>query len=183
MAFNSEEVARAIFASSVPVVVGVGHERDVTIADLVADVRASTPSNAAERVVPDRREVGNEITAMGDAWASPLRLSIGRRRASLDRFMHAGAVFAHRRRARIDAAIASMTACYAARRAACAERVGAAQRLLENVNPTRVLRRGYSLTLLRGTIVRSATQLTAGDVLTTRLGKGSTTSRVEIATP
>jgi len=57
-AFNSEEVARAVFSSKVPVVVGVGHERDETLVDFVADVRASTPSNAAEIVVPDRIEVG-----------------------------------------------------------------------------------------------------------------------------
>lgn len=59
--FNSEEVLRAIFASQIPVVCGVGHERDITLADLVADVRASTPSNAAEIVVPDRREIANQI--------------------------------------------------------------------------------------------------------------------------
>ena len=62
-AFNSEEVVRAIFGSKIPVVVGVGHERDETLADYVADVRASTPSNAAERLVPDRRDVERELDA------------------------------------------------------------------------------------------------------------------------
>ncbi len=60
-AFNDEQVARAVFRSSIPVVVGVGHERDESLCDFVADVRASTPSNAGERVVPDRRELMRDI--------------------------------------------------------------------------------------------------------------------------
>ncbi|MDO8435501.1 MAG: exodeoxyribonuclease VII large subunit, partial [bacterium] len=63
-AFNSEDVCRAIFSSRIPVVCGVGHERDTTLAELVADVRASTPSNAAERVVPDRRDIAREVNQM-----------------------------------------------------------------------------------------------------------------------
>ena len=59
--FNDERVARAIFSSVIPVVVGVGHERDETLADFVADVRASTPSNAAERIFPDRMAVLQEL--------------------------------------------------------------------------------------------------------------------------
>ncbi|MFH0853253.1 MAG: exodeoxyribonuclease VII large subunit [bacterium] len=62
--FNDEGVARAIFASEIPVVCGVGHERDWTIADLVSDKRAATPSNAAELIVPDRQEVSFAIEAM-----------------------------------------------------------------------------------------------------------------------
>lgn len=72
-AFNAEEMARAVFASKIPVVCGVGHERDWTIADLVADQRASTPSNAAERVVPDKREIISEIVYLADHLEELLR--------------------------------------------------------------------------------------------------------------
>lgn len=60
-AFNSERVARAIFASKIPIIAGIGHEHNTSICDLVADVRAATPSNAAEICVPDRAEVKREI--------------------------------------------------------------------------------------------------------------------------
>ena len=63
-AFNDERVARAIFASEIPVISAVGHEPDVTIADFVADARASTPSNAAEIAVPDQREIYRRLDAL-----------------------------------------------------------------------------------------------------------------------
>ena len=65
-AFNDERVARAVFGSLIPVVVGVGHERDETLVDFVADVRASTPSNAAERIFPDRVAVVQELRSFGE---------------------------------------------------------------------------------------------------------------------
>ena len=64
-AFNDERVARAIYESEIPVISAVGHEPDVTIADYVADARASTPSNAAEIAVPDRNDVRARLTALG----------------------------------------------------------------------------------------------------------------------
>ena len=63
-AFNEEPVARDIYASAIPVISAVGHEPDVTIADFVADVRASTPSNAAERAVPDQNEILARLSYM-----------------------------------------------------------------------------------------------------------------------
>ncbi|MFR0797506.1 MAG: exodeoxyribonuclease VII large subunit [Oscillospiraceae bacterium] len=63
-AFNDERVARAIYESEIPVISAVGHEPDITIADYVADARASTPSNAAEIAVPDRNDVRARLTAL-----------------------------------------------------------------------------------------------------------------------
>lgn len=68
-AFNDERVARAIFASEIPVISAVGHEPDVTISDFVADVRAATPSNAAELVAPDQAELRRRWqTCMRGCW-------------------------------------------------------------------------------------------------------------------
>ncbi|NPV59427.1 MAG: exodeoxyribonuclease VII large subunit [Actinobacteria bacterium] len=76
--FNSEEVARAIRASSIPVVTGVGHEPDITLSDLAADFRASTPTGAAEAVVPSREEVLNLLGQRELALASGLRRGLHR---------------------------------------------------------------------------------------------------------
>jgi exodeoxyribonuclease VII large subunit len=75
-AFNEEIVARAIFASKIPVISGVGHETDFTIADFVADMRASTPSAAAEIVVQTRREFDTHVASLRDALAEQMRYRI-----------------------------------------------------------------------------------------------------------
>jgi exodeoxyribonuclease VII large subunit len=91
-AFNDEQVARAVFQSAVPVVVGVGHERDESLADFVADVRASTPSNAAERIVPDREDLAREMEMMLRRQEDLIQLTLDRRRRSID---HAVSVLDH----------------------------------------------------------------------------------------
>jgi exodeoxyribonuclease VII large subunit len=82
-AFNDEAVARAIFACPIPLVSGVGHEVDVTIADFVADERAPTPSGAAERVVPDRAEWLRSLAATGQRLALAMRRRLGDQRQAL----------------------------------------------------------------------------------------------------
>ena len=86
-AFNDEEVARAIAACRVPVVSGVGHEVDITIADLVADVRAATPSNAAELVVPEREALLGQVRALERGLSRALDNRIGALRLKLERLL------------------------------------------------------------------------------------------------
>ncbi len=106
-AFNDERVARAIAACRVPVVSAVGHEIDVTLADLVADLRASTPSNAAELCVPDRRALQSELSAHGRALERALEVRVQRARLRLERLgrgLHDPRVSLRGTRARLAAA-------------------------------------------------------------------------------
>src|SRR5207245_7310241 len=82
--FNEERAAEAIYSSRIPVVSGVGHEDDLTIADLVADVRALTPSEAAERVVPDRLEVLAGLEGLEERCRTLLRRRLELARARRD---------------------------------------------------------------------------------------------------
>ncbi|HEY2736158.1 MAG TPA: exodeoxyribonuclease VII large subunit, partial [Polyangiales bacterium] len=85
VAFNDERVARAIASCRVPTISAVGHEVDVTIADLVADVRAATPSNAAELAVPDRRALSAELRSAERGLARAAEVRLGRARLKLER--------------------------------------------------------------------------------------------------
>ncbi len=170
--FNDEAVARAVAASRIPVVSGVGHEIDTTICDLAADVRASTPSNAAEIVFPDRKELRGRTEALRAglqraaeretaiagtklreallrlAYVSPeKRIS---RLASESSLRRAGLL--HALQARLESGAASCRTAETALKTAAARRTEAAEaqtlRLrerLEAINPMKVLQRGYTL--------------------------------------
>ncbi len=166
-AFNEEVVARAIFHSRLPVVSAVGHEVDVTIADLVADLRAPTPSAAGELCVPDIREVRGALDILRNRLARGTSTYLRQARTNLETLA--------------DRAKRALTLSLDQRRRDLARL--AAQ--LEALSPLAVLARGYSLTLKEdgATVVRSADQVQAGDRIQTRLASGSLVSRVESTSP
>jgi exodeoxyribonuclease VII large subunit len=159
-AFNDERVARAVFASAIPVVSAVGHEPDFTIADFAADVRAATPSHAAEIVSPDCEE-----------WIA--RLAEARRKLSPERY------FADKRQ-QLDRFGERLTnsweRCAAPRRKTAA----ALAARLDALSPLKVLGRGYAVAHnADGVPLRSVKQAAVGDVLDIRLSDGRIKSCVE----
>ncbi|HCJ52470.1 MAG: exodeoxyribonuclease VII large subunit [Candidatus Kerfeldbacteria bacterium RIFCSPLOWO2_01_FULL_48_11] len=179
--FNSEDLARAIFGSRVPVVCGVGHERDWTIADLVADVRASTPSNAAERVVPDRREILFQIETLAASLEDGLRETIERYQ---DRAQRSLGLLETMMRSQTEKAqnvyqrfITSFREFdYAIRKKY--EKVQHLERLVRTLSPQSTLDRGYSVTRKGGKVLKGSQDTVKGDILSTRLAKGEVISQV-----
>lgn len=183
-AFNEEQVARAIAASPVPVVSAVGHEIDVTLADLAADCRAATPTAAAALVVPDARELRQHLTRRAGALTVALRGSLQRRRerlGALGRLLRDPRQTLVRQRLRIDElGDRGVRAMRAALRDARARATAAAEHL-QALSPLAVLERGYAIVrrAADGRVVRAAGELAVDDRLDLVLRGGAVRVRVE----
>jgi exodeoxyribonuclease VII large subunit len=185
-AFNEEAVVRAIHASRIPVVSAVGHEIDVTLADLVADVRALTPSEAAELVVPAAEELSLALRSHQQRLLAALRRRAMLGRARLDQ-LAARRVFrkpfelVHDAAHRLDEFSVRSNRAMKQRLAAARRQTDAIANHLDSLSPLGVLGRGYSLTqqLSDGRIIRDAGELKIGDEITTRFARGQAISRVE----
>ena len=178
-AFNDEGVARAIAASAIPTISGVGHEVDFTIADFVADVRAPTPSAAAAGAVPDRAEAIGQLRATMQSLLQRAAHRIGQEERALANVRRRLDLVHPRRRLdeqrqRLDERERRLH--LAVRRALerrAERRLAAAQRL-ESLNPSRVLQRGYSIVRRRsGEIVVDPAAVSAGEALDVRAARGS----------
>ena len=172
-AFQTEAVVRAVAASPIPVVSAVGHEVDVTLCDLVADLRVATPSAAAERIVPDRQELRAELRLRQERLVAALTRQLAERRARVRRqkLVHPGERIADaRRRARSLEArlVAAGPRSVAGRRRQLAAAIGQ----LEALSPLAVLGRGYAIALHEGRAVKRAGDLSVGDALELRLHEG-----------
>ena len=150
-AFNEEPVARAVAASPVPVVSGVGHETDVTICDLVADLRAATPSAAAEAVVPERKDVEQLLDGyarrLGKALALRVRFQGSRLERGEDAIWRRVRRLGPARRARLEGGRAAIVGAVRRRIRRDTERLAGASAAMEALSPLSTLARGYALPL------------------------------------
>jgi exodeoxyribonuclease VII large subunit len=183
--FNEESVVRAIHASRVPVVSAVGHEIDVTLADLVADVRALTPTEAAERVVPSAAELKAQLNVVARRMKSSLQSQLASARRHLELLANRR-VLTHpldriRDRARrLDELALVMEQKIRRKAARSREALVANAARLEALSPLQVLSRGYSVTQRAdGSVVRDAANVSVGEEIRTRVARGEVVSRVE----
>lgn len=185
--FNDERLARAIFASRVPVVSAVGHETDVTIADLVADVRAPTPSAAAEVCVPNAIDLAEQIEGMRGVARQATSRRIGECRDPLLRLQSRVARLnpqqrVDRYRQDIDALTWAASAATGRRIAALRERTNALRQAGQHLDPRGVLRRGYAIvTSSNGTAKRIASAEAARRVSPLAITFADGTIHVELA--
>lgn len=204
-AFNEECVVRAVAASGIPTISAVGHETDFTLCDFAADVRAGTPSIAAEIAVPVKSELVDQVNSLaerlkraperaGEVYAqridhltlrltSALRGSASAAEARLSRSaqrllpaLKDALVVAERRLSALDQ---KLLPAIRESVSGCERRLVAAEAKMKLLDPNNPLKRGYSLTFdAAGAIVRSVSFAKPGDVLTTRLADGEMTSKV-----
>jgi len=186
-AFNEEVLARAIFRSEIPVISAVGHEPDVTIADYVADLRAATPSNAAELAVPDREELWQRVRALGNRMYQLERARLREDRLHLTRLadskiMRSPYAYLEQRRLRLDLLEQQMTGAFERMLNQKKARYARAAATLDAISPLKVIARGYSMASREGTVVRSVKQLEPGDTLKLRLADGTAACTVDAIT-
>lgn len=183
-AFNNEQLARAVAACTIPVVSCVGHETDVTICDYVADLRAPTPSAAAEVAVPDSEELRRRVARLATAAERAVVANVERQSRRLAEITGRRALqtprYAVEERAmqldhvlhRFRSAAERLVSCGTARVATAAGK-------LDELSPLRVLARGYALVSKSGETVCSVSQVAAGDALCLHLQDGEVPCRVE----
>ena len=183
-AFNEEVVARSIFASDIPVISGVGHETDFTIADFAADHRAATPTAAAEAAVPDMGEIRESLKTVREELSVHLRQMIEDGRKTLRRLDPEA--FANGIRSRInyeqvttERLIDGMKDRVDRRIDSMRERVQMLGKLNETSNPMSILSRGYSVIYnSKGSIISSAAVLEPGEAIRIRTAAGTAGARV-----
>ncbi len=182
-AYNTEEVVRAVYASGIPTISAVGHEIDTTLADLAADLRAPTPSAAAELAVPDISELSAELESVRRYIGSCVTRRIADRERALN--SAAGLIKALSPQSRIadgERRLSSLSDSISLKIHNSVERAERAflcsAEVISALNPLGVLARGYSVTYCGEKIVRAADELKEGDDITLKLARGSASAKV-----
>lgn len=205
-AFNDERVARAIYDCEIPVISAVGHEPDVTIADFVADLRAATPSNAAELAAPDVTELMQAIDSAMRRLENSMAKRISGSREALEalssrRVLQSATGFIEQRRSRVETLRVRLEAASGFASKSRSQLDNLASRLdsaldaamtrkkneylraaakLDALSPLKVLSRGYAIAMDEdGRAVKDSSGVRAGDKLTVRLASGALGCRVE----
>ena len=177
-AFNDERVAYAIYESRIPVISAVGHEPDVTISDYVADVRAATPSNAAELAVPDREALQQTMDGMSAATAAALKRQMQSARRHLQVLSQSNCLqspeaYLHLRADALQTSANRLAAAQSKLLHLHKQKFISHAAKLDAMSPLKVIARGYAIAqTAEGTLLQSVHQVKAGDTVTVSLRDG-----------
>ena len=182
--FNEEAVVRAIYNSDLPIISAVGHEVDFTIADFVADLRAPTPSAAAELAVPDYVQLKQQILQWRQRMAQLLKTRIFHARNRVQDLARSYGLkrpedLIHQYAVQVDELDAALSRFLKLKINKHNELIKQLHLRLNNLNPQKVLERGYSISYINGRIVRDVSRIKARDELETRLANGRVLSTVK----
>ena len=181
--FNDEDLARQIASSKIPVISAVGHETDFTICDFVSDIRAATPSAAAELAVPDINEITLYVLGLEQRLNTYINSyiqllnnqlkSLTERRVLFDKFSSVDQ-FA----LRLDNLKNRLDTCFGNVSASAVQRLAECTAKLDALNPAKILMRGYSITEKQGIAVKSVNEIADDDILKIKFADGSAECRV-----
>lgn len=183
-AFNDEQVAYAIYESKIPIISAVGHEPDVTISDFVADLRAATPSNAAELVVPDQDSLRQMLDAMTATMATCMNRQLKSARVHLQALSASPGLqspmgYMQQRRKGLQMLSNQLYANQSHQISLKKQRFIGCTSKLDALSPLKVLTRGYAMTQREdGEVIRSIGQVNVHDRISVMLGDGSMTAEV-----
>lgn len=182
-AFNGEGLARRIFSATVPVISAVGHETDFTICDFVSDLRAPTPSAAAELATPDIRELRSGVLDYSDRCDRALLRTVERMGERLQRLTERRVIqspdaILEPHKIRLDSLKVDAKAAFSAIASDARIRMAGLVGQVEALSPLSVLSRGYSVVSKGGELVRNKTQVAIGDSITIRLKDGRISAEV-----
>ena len=182
--FNDERVARAIFASEIPVVSAVGHEPDVTISDFVADVRAATPSNGAELVAPDQMDLRDRLRSMQSAMTAAIQKKLKLERQRLNalrrsRSLQSPINYINDRRLALDYLHKRLSAAGQQKLGAKRQQFIRLTAKLDAMSPLKVLSRGYGMVRdTQGNVIKSRTDTAVGEQIQIALSDGQILAQV-----
>lgn len=172
-AFNQEEIVRAIYASNVPTIVGVGHQDDVTLAELASDIRAATPTDAARRLVADRNEVRELIKRLMAEIEGAFSQRITSDRVLVNRFefllQNQFSVLRHNLAELCNQLGFKISTLVSASQ----QQLALQQKLLNGLDPKAILARGYSIARVGGSVIKDATKYDGHSPIMLQLNKGS----------
>ena len=184
-AFNDERVAQAIYTSDIPVISAVGHEPDVTISDYVADLRAATPSNAAELAVPDQDALRQTLDSMNQAMAQAMDRRLKNARLALDALSQRPVLrsplgYYEQKEKGLELLKNRLIAAQKGSIENNHRRFVAQTAKLDALSPLKVLTRGYALASDEaGTIIRSVDQVQPGQTIAVRVSDGQINAKIE----
>ncbi len=183
--FNEEIVARAIYESEIPVISAVGHETDFTITDLVADLRAPTPSVAAELAVPIKNELIQTIDYFSSRLFDSVKKSIENRNDLVNQYLsryglHKPNILLNRLSENINIKDHQIRQLISTKLNQSYEKVNSFEKNLENLNPMKILERGYSVVFDENcSLVNSTKSVSLGDTINVKFARGLISANVQ----
>ena len=176
-AFSHEDVVRAVYGAKLPTVVGIGHEDDISLAELVADMRAATPTDAARRITADKREVAMQLTSTLDGMARSVQRGIVRRDRTIERVNQSFTRLYHGLNERVDRTHLRIGHRIDELVRRARQQVTLQARNISSLDPRAILSRGYSIATVDGKTVKAAEQITTHSLVMLQLHQGNVTMR------